>query len=92
MNAKRLSPEKIKQIHNLLDERKTIKQIMDELGVTNRQVTYQVSFRPKRQTVAAMAKQAGIKYHTIFSRRKGGLSLGQALAHQKWARYEQTSY
>ena len=94
MNAKRLSPEKIKQIHNLLDEKKTIKQIMDELGVTKRQVTYQVSFRPKRKTLAEIAKQVGITVDAVNKRKQKGMTNEQIVNHKKGARYEheQTSY
>lgn len=47
MKTKRLTREKIKKIHKMLDEKKTHQEIMDALGVTRRQVSYQVGFRPK---------------------------------------------
>lgn len=90
MKAKRLTAEKIKKIHEMLDEGKTIKQVMDDLDVSLRQVTYQVSFRPKRQTLAEIARQAGVKIGAIIRRRKNGLTIEQALTHEKWARYEQS--
>lgn len=49
MKTNRLTPEKIKKIHEMLDEKKTHAEIMRVLGVTIRQVTYQVSFRPRRK-------------------------------------------
>jgi hypothetical protein len=53
MNANRLTSEKIKKIHEMLDEKKTHAEIMRVLGVSIRQVTYQVSFRPRRKTLTA---------------------------------------
>lgn len=88
MNANRLTPEKIKKIHEMLDEKKTHAEIMRVLGVTIRQVTYQVSFRPRRKTLADIARRESIKYHTINSRLRKGLSLTQALAHKFGERHE----
>ena len=56
MKAKRLTTEKIDQIHKMLDEKKTHAEIMDTLGVSLRQVTYQVSFRPKKPTILRARK------------------------------------
>lgn len=90
MKAKRLTAEKIKKIHEMLDEGKTIKQVMDDLDVSLRQVTYQVSFRPKKPTISQLAEKVGVKLNAIMKRKQRGMTLEQALTHEKWARYEQS--
>ena len=89
MKAKTISREKIDQIHKMLDEKNTHAEIMRVLSVSKRQVTYQVSFRQKRQTLADMAKQAGITVDAVNKRKQKGMSNEQIVNHKKWARYEQ---
>lgn len=90
MKAKTISHEQIDQIHKMLDEKKTHAEIMRVLGVTKRQVTYQVSFRPKRQTSAEIARRADLSINTFNKRKQKGMSNEQIVNHQKWARYEQS--
>lgn len=59
------------------------------LGVSLRQVTYQVSFRPKRKTLADMAKQVGITVDAVNKRKQKGMTNEQIVNHKKWARYKQ---
>lgn len=91
MKTKRLTPEKIKQIHEMLDDGKTIKQVMDALDVSLRQVSYQASFRPKKPTISQLAEKAGVKLNAIMKRKQSGMTLEQALNHKKWAKYEVTN-
>ena len=58
MKAKKLTREKIDQIHKMLDEKKTHAEIMDALDVSLRQVTYQVSFRPKKTNYFAIVRKS----------------------------------
>ena len=90
MKAKRLTAEKIKKIHEMLDEKKTHAEIMDALGVSLRQVTYQVSFRPKKPTISQLAEKVGVKLNAIMKRKQKGMTLEKALTHEKWAKYEQS--
>lgn len=90
MKAKTISREKIDQIHKMLDEKKSHAEIMDALGVTGRQVSYQAAFRPKKQTLVEIARKAGITVDGINKRKQKGMTLEQALTHEKWARYEQS--
>ena len=83
MKTKTITREKIKQIHVMLDARKTHAEIMRNLGVTKRQVTYQVSFRPQRQTITQLAEKVGLSRYAIYKRRQRGMSLEQALTHKK---------
>lgn len=89
MKAKKLTPQKIDQIHIMLDEGKTHAEIMRVLGVSLRQVTYQVSFRPKRQTLAGLAKRVGITVDAVNKRKQKGMTNEQIVNHKKWARYKQ---
>jgi len=86
MKAKTISREKIDQIHKMLDEKKTHAEIMRVLGVTKRQVTYQVSFRPKRQAFAEIARHAGISINTFNKRKQKGMSVEKIISHTKGAR------
>lgn len=88
-NAKQLASETIKQIHKMLDEKNTHAEIMRVLGVTKRQVTYQASFRQKRQKFTDIARHAGININTFNKRKQKGMTNEQIVNHKKWARYEQ---
>jgi DNA-binding phage protein len=83
MKTKTITREKIKQIHVMLDAGNTHAEIMRDLDVSLRQVTYQVSFRPQRQTITQLAKKAGMSRDAIYKRKQRGMSLEQALTHQK---------
>jgi hypothetical protein len=88
MKAKKLTPQKIDQIHIMLDESKTHAEIMRTLDVSLRRVTYQVSFRPKNITISSLAKKVGLTLNAIYKRRQKGMTLEQAVTHKKWVRYE----
>lgn len=85
----RINSETIKQIHKMLDEKNTHAEIMRVLGVTKRQVTYQASFRQKRQTFTDIARHAGININTFNKRKQKGMTNEQIVNHEKWARYKQ---